>query len=76
MNLVEMNLVVAELLVTPCSPRPGIVRAAARSEEPSPPVLVDLSRLLLRAFRSFTTRTPQRACFAHSPPAVPATHAP
>jgi hypothetical protein len=41
MNLVEMNLVVAELLVTPCSPRPGIVRAAARSEEPSPPVLVD-----------------------------------
>jgi hypothetical protein len=61
MSLVEMNLVVAELLVTPCSPRPGIRPPAARSEELSSPVL-DLSGLLRRAFLSFTTRTPQRAC--------------
>jgi hypothetical protein len=61
-----MNLVLVELLVTPCSPRPGThVHAAARSFKHCSPVLVDFVGRSASCIPFFHhTRTPQRACIS------------
>jgi hypothetical protein len=74
MSLVEMNLAVAELLVTPCSPRPGIrsPAAAARSAELSSPVL-DLAATFASCIPFLHhPHTAARVHLAPSPTAVPA----
>jgi hypothetical protein len=72
MSLVEMNLVVAELLVTPCSPRPGIRPPAARSEELSSPVLDLVTTFASCIPFPHHPHTAARVHLAPSPTAVPA----